>query len=308
MIYEYAIEPELVVAWGKDRADYRYFYEQFGLGTSRIMAEFPKFKNWRRQFKQAAAGADETKELPRITAIFNLLQERLIRRDGCNYDGAMPWLKNAEVENERQEFQAILARTNSAVHEKVLVSGNIETSPLWQVEKQAYCPRKPLDMARLLTPILSNCSEIHFIDPNFGPENARHRRPLEAFLAVIVENRQCRPDIERIVVNTSAKADRSFLKQTCENELQARIPMGIRITLQRWKERGGGEKLHNRYILTDIGGVKVDPGLDDGNQGENFEVVLLERNLYMKQWDDYVANPAFDRAEDPIEIVGTKGK
>jgi hypothetical protein len=36
MIYEYAIEPELVVAWGKDRADYRYFYEQFGLGTPYI--------------------------------------------------------------------------------------------------------------------------------------------------------------------------------------------------------------------------------------------------------------------------------
>ena len=42
-------------------------------------------------------------------------------------------------------------------------------------------------------------------------------------------------------------------------------------------------KLHERFILTDIGGVKVGPGLDDGRESENFEVILLKRNLYEKQ-------------------------
>jgi len=303
MIHEYAIDPELVVAWGKDRSDYRYFIEQFGLGTSRIMAEFPKFKNWRKQFKHAAASADKTNELPRITAIYNLLKERLIHRDGFNYDGALSWLENAESENTRQEFHAILAQINPRHHAKVLASAEVETSPLWPVEKQMYCPRKPTHMAQLLTGILTNCSHIHFIDPYFSPDKPQCLRPLEAFLDVIVSKRACRPDVEKIIIHTSGKQEINFFKQSCENKLKPRIPVSICLIIQRWNERGGGEKFHNRYILTDIGGVKVDPGLDDGNEGENFEVLLLARNLYEKQWNDFVANPAFDLAEQQITLA-----
>ena len=68
--------------------------------------------------------------------------------------------------------------------------------------------------------------------------------------------------------------------------------------------RSGGMKLHERFILTDIGGVKVGPGLDDGRDSEDFEVMLLKRNMYEKQWDDYVERPSFDLAEDPIIIAG----
>jgi len=158
--------------------------------------------------------------------------------------------------------------------------------------------------------LLSNCSEVHFIDPHFGPDNAKWRRPLEAFLDVIASNRGCRPCIENIVVHTSGEennADFAFFRQTCEDQLCPRIPAGISLVLQRWKQRGGGEKLHERYVLTNLGGVKVGPGLDDGKQGENFEVMLLERNLFEKQWADYVVNPAFDSSDEPIEIIGTKG-
>ena len=307
MIYEYALEPELVVAWGKDRGDYRYFYEQFGIGTPRMMAEFPKLKNWRKQFKQAAADADETNELPRITALFELIKERIVRRDGFEYDGILSWLENAESENARQEFQAILARNNPRHHAKVLPPGVLETSPLWRIDKQVYCPRRANDMAEVVVTMLSNCSTVHFIDPYFGPENARFHRPIEAFLHVITAKRLCRPVIEKITVHTSNRANFDFFKQACEDKLRPRISAGTRLTFQRWKERDGGEQLHHRYILTDIGGVKFDPGLDDGRVGQTVEVILLERNLYEKHWNDYIANPAFDPAEDPFEIIGIKG-
>ena len=307
MIYEYAIEPDLAVEWGKNRADYRYFLEKFSLGSPRIMAEFPKFKNWRKQFKQAAASADETKELPLITEIFTMLKERHIHRNSFNYDGTLSWLENAELENTRQQFQAILSRTNPRHHAKVLASNTVDTNPFWRVEKQASCPRRANDMAKLLAPMLVNCLEIHFIDPHFGPENLRHRKPLEAFLNIIAKRPSCRPKIDKIVIHTSGKADFDFFKQNCEEKLRAIIPAGICLILQRWNQWEGGEKLHERYILSDIGGLKVDPGLDDGKQGESFEVLLLERNLYEKHWGNYVTNPAFERAEDPIEIIGPKG-
>ncbi len=307
MIYEYAIEPELAVDWGKDRSEYRYFIEQFGIGTSRMMSEFPRFKNWRKQFEQAAATADPDNELPRITAVFNLLSEQRIKRIGYEYDGNIPWLDNSEVENERQEFQAILARTNPRNHMKVLAKGVAESSPLWKVDDQEICPRKAKSMSEFITPLLANCSELHFIDPHFGAENPRFRKPLEAFINTFATNRSGRPTIKKIVLHTSDKADFSYFKSECISQLQPRIPAEIQLVLQRWKQREGGEKLHHRYILTDIGGVKFDPGLDEGAPGENVELILLRRRLYEKYWKDYVLEPAFDMAEEPFGIVGTKG-
>ena len=78
MVYEFAIEPDLVATWGT-LTKYRYFMDNFGLGTPRIMSEFPKFKNWRRRVLQAASGR-EGLEMQRITAIINYLAETLVKR------------------------------------------------------------------------------------------------------------------------------------------------------------------------------------------------------------------------------------
>jgi len=306
MIYEYAIEPELAVSWGKDRAEFRYYYNQFGLGTPRMMADFPKFKNWRKQFRQAAANADETNEMARIEEIFKILKEKRIHRNGFDYDGNIPWLKNAELEHARKEFHAILAKTNPTNHSKVLTPSSLDLSNLWQVKKQFYCPRQAHDMAQIVKEMLSNCSEVHFIDPYFDPSVKRWRRSFKDFLKSLFDGRTYRPEIERIIVHTSDKTGFTYkyLKDASKKKLPSVIPLDISLAVKMWKQQDGGERLHNRYILTDIGGVKFDPGLDDGEEGESVEVILLERDLYEKQWNDYVKRPAFILEESPIEIKG----
>lgn len=315
MIYEYAIEPELLVDWGKNRADYQYFIEKFGLGSPRIMSEFPKFKNWRKQFKQAAGMAESGNELTRtrITELFKIIQEKRICREEVEYNGKLSWLQNAEEENIRKEFHAILAKNNPRCHSKVVSSKSIEIDSIGKIKNQIHCPRRPADMANLFTPILENCNEVHFVDPYFTPERSKWMKPLEAFLKII-SNRVCRPGIKEIVCHTTIPRDKrekkkfSAFKQCCEKKLNDIIPTDTSLTVQYWKERGGGEKFHNRYLLTDIGGLKVDPGFDEGNVGENIEVMLLERNLYEKIWKNFFINPAYDidTAGSPIQITGQK--
>jgi len=303
MIYEYAIEPTLAVAWGKSQSEFEYYYEKFGLGQSKIMSEFPKFKNWRKQFKQAAAGAQDF-ELQRITALFNLLVERRIIREGFTYDGTTSWLENAETENDRCPFQAILSSENPRKHKSVLSQTSVKSSNLWKTVEQDYCPRMSENMAQLVLPILSNCSRLYLIDPHFGPENPRHRRPIEAFLKCMANNRFGKPLPDCIEIHTSDKAAFEFFKDTCQEKLPALIPSGYRVKLKRWIARPGGEKFHQRFILSDIGGVEVDPGLDDGNEGESFKVMLLKRKMFEKHWQDFIAAHAFDLAEAPLEIFG----
>ena len=74
----------------------------------------------------------------------------------------------------------------------------------------------------------------------------------------------------------------------------------------RLRERDGGERLHNRYILTDLGGVIFGVGLDEGDEGSMDDIHLLARTQYDERWRQYGSEaPAFDRPERAITIKGT---
>ena len=71
-------------------------------------------------------------------------------------------------------------------------------------------------------------------------------------------------------------------------------------------EKDSGEKLHNPYILTDIGGVSFGVGLDDGADGETDEVMLLENKTYQFRWAQYMSpEPAFELV-DELMIEGKR--
>jgi hypothetical protein len=42
-----------------------------------------------------------------------------------------------------------------------------------------------------------------------------------------------------------------------------------------WRQREGGIQFHKRLILTDVGGVLLDPGIDEGKPGETYYIKLL---------------------------------
>ncbi|MFP3868510.1 MAG: hypothetical protein ACLFUU_10155 [Desulfobacteraceae bacterium] len=304
MIYEYAIEPELVATWGNiDK--YRYFYEQIGLGTPRIMSDYPKLKNWRRRVLQAAAGFKGTYDYLRIEELIKRLTEIRIFREGSNYDGNISWLENAAKEHVKHPFQAILARQHRDGNQNILTDDNLDTSTKWAVKRGKIIPKISKEMAEIVAPMLSKCNVAIFIDPHFGPELSRYRSPLKAFLSAIVKNR--RKVLPHLVeVHTSEKSTSEFFKQSCEEEMPRIIPHGLVVIFKRWRERPGGDKLHPRLILTDIGGVKFEYGLDEQNAGVTDDVTLLEIDQYRFRWSQYASDsPAFDLADEPVEIIGT---
>jgi hypothetical protein len=83
------------------------------------------------------------------------------------------------------------------------------------------------------------------------------------------------------------------------------IPRGVVLKIVRWSEQAGGEKFHARYILTDIGGVRFDVGLDSGDPGQTTDVSLLDFTLYRQRWDDYQQATAEFKYEDEVVVLGT---
>ena len=92
----------------------------------------------------------------------------------------------------------------------------------------------------------------------------------------------------------------------CQKRLPRILPRGQEVTICRLSERPGGQELHNRYILTEHGGVAFGTGLDEkGRAKTTDDLTLLDRNLYRLRWDQYTSDqPAFNRPEGEITVMG----
>jgi len=307
MIHAYAIEPDCVVAWC-DRRSFRLVSGRFGVGTPRLLLELPKFSTWKKAVFEAASKVTLSDlDKTRLTELFKLLGSQRVRRVGTSYDGTRPWMENAEAEYARHPFAAIIAMANPRSHAAVLLEAAVgdETNPLWHRPLAATPPRTPEGIAAVVSTMVENCDELHFVDPHFSP----HKKDYNKVLEFILKNCTCSSHpIGRICVHCKedySKPSREFFEQEAA-KIANRIPLGLEVSFKRWKEREGGEKLHNRYLLTNIGGVTFGVGLDAGSTGQTEDVNLMDAVQFLKRWGQFNDACAFDLVDEPKSIVGVK--
>lgn len=305
MIHEYALEPELVATW-VDRSQGRYFIEKFGLGQPRVVSRYPR--RWAELALEAFAGGTVV-ERKRLEELIVQLSATMVKRRDSNWKPVAAWLNNAEEEHKRVPFHAILARANPRGLPHVLVADELEdNSLLWALPHGRTVPRTAAELTAAVASMLRVAEVVVFIDPYFGPENRRHREPLRGFLRAIVDRRPGAA-ARRIEVQCSVKATKAtehVFRSQCKHRLPSCVPRNLRVKVVRLCQRPGGERLHNRYILTDLGGVMFGVGLDERDSGAMDDIHLLSRAQYEERWQQYASDaPAFDHPEPALEIEGS---
>jgi hypothetical protein len=246
----------------------------------------------------------------RLEALLTALTSKMVSR-GSPFDGTRSWLENAEEEHRHAGFRLILARDNPRRHSEVVLGTTIEeaTEPRWAIRQSVAVVRDPEQLAAAVAPMLRCCSEVVFVDPHFRPDEIRYRRTLGAFLNTLLRNRRgpLPPRVE-LQVNQDLLG-RAHFEQQCKARLPAVIPRGLTLRVVRWKQQPGGQELHNRYILTDIGGVSFGHGLDESADsaagGTTDDVKRFDEDGYLQRWKDYAsATPAFKQEEAVLLIEG----
>lgn len=295
MIYEYALEPLLLNNW----KDFRYFIEKFGVAQGRLISRYPK--RWKRMVYESLTGCGEV-ERKRIEDRLQNIDGKMITRQH-EWNSQQDWLSNAETEHLRRPFHAIVARSNPNRREYVLEGESVsEEHALWAARRRQPVPRIAQEMAACVALLLRTSQEILFVDPHFGPQHLRFRRPLEAFLAVALEQRDGSLP-KKIEIHTGDDLGAGFFQQECQRCLPAIIPAGMKVRLVRWHQKEGGEKFHNRFILTERGGVMFGAGLDDSDstEGETDDISLLNDEACKFRWVQYTSlTPAFELVDELI--------
>ena len=277
MLHEFAVDPAVLNNW----SDFRFLTSQFGIEHGRMISRFPK--KWKALVYDASSLCGDI-ERKRIEEALTTIDAKLFLQQRI-YDGNQPWLLNAETQHQNKPFRAIVSSSNPRSLYHVLVIDEIsDRCVLWHVHKERCVSRQEKAMVECAIPILKQSREMLLVDPHFAPEMVRYRQTLEKFAEAVQQH--CL-GVARLEYHLEEKSTYAFFSQRCQTDLPQLIPRGLQFRFIRWREKAGGEKLHARYLLTDIAGLRYETGLDTGAPGETVDVSLLDPAIYSLRWGQY---------------------
>ncbi|OSM07687.1 hypothetical protein [Magnetofaba australis] len=314
MIHEFALDPEMVARW-HDRGEYAFFAGRFGMDAGRVVSGYPK--KWRQMvrkafFDQFPAG-DHNAEM-RMEALLDTLCEKMVKRPS-SFPELPTWLEKAEGEHGERPFRGILSHDNPRNRPFIITTDELAHGTItdeknarhWEVPPAPSPPRDAGEFAQVVAPILRCCQHAVFVDPHFDPDPYRPRflNTLREMLAILWgQNHGLDAPQAELHISADKKGESEILRK-CRAHLPDVISQGGKLRVVIWKSRAGGEKLHNRYLLTDIGSVGFGVGLDEADEAghdESDDLFRLSSAQHAKRWGQYVSAPAFELASDPIDV------
>jgi len=240
------------------------------------------------------------------------------------------WLDRAEKEHSERPFHAIVARRNPRENGHVIAAEIVLSKghPYWAVPNHPPVIRSAAKLVAAVAPMLRTCRHIVFIDPYFDPTKQRFMKPMAAFLQEIWVNRygaenprvEIHTSIDRIFTEheqgQNRKSDEqrrgcTHLVYEMKRRLAMIIPRGKEVHVTIWRQREHGQKLHNRYILSEFCGIAFGTGLDqndDSTATETDDLHMMDAAKLETRWKEYLGNhPLFDKVTPSFAITGTFG-
>lgn len=204
------------------------------------------------------------------------------------------WLDEAVTSHGQEEFYAIVTLGDSlSVKTRppcTIPIGSVWKSAAWRDRANSRrVQRTAATFQNVLRPVLRHAKSIMLIDPNIRPEEGRFFRSLQA----LVHTAFNRPDPNTLKVFEIHARPPAFVASTYswfEGELRSRIgslvPAGKRLRLVLWQEMR--PRLHNRFVLTNFGGVTLGVGLDESDSGPDMDDwELLSEDHRSAIWTDF---------------------
>ena len=301
MIHEFALDPLVV----NDLQAFKYIVDQCGVHHGRMISQFP------RKWKRMAINLCELQGAKRttITEKLRTIDKKLISL-GREYNGDLNWLENAQRQHKNKSFRAIIS-PNSHDCGGVLIPSEIgEDTAQWAVPREMVVRRDALSLACCAKLLLNISTEILFVDPHFDPPKKRFRETLSYMLEFVFQLKE--KGVKRLELHIEYDETKELRRENeweadCRREITKILPKGSQMKVIRWEKKESGDKLHARYVLTELGGIRYDYGLDEKRfTDETTDVCLIDPSVYKVRWDNYQTETSPFNCHDVLTIEGRK--
>lgn len=251
MIYEFAVDPGAVNSWQR----FRYIYDFCGIEMGRIISEFPK--EWEKKVIESCNDSEINRK--RIV-------ERLIMANntlmyfGRDFNPSFTWIKNADQQHIQKPFRAIISLENPSNNPYVIhPDEDLSKNELWLIERSAVVPRQAEKLSECAELLLSRSKQILIIEPNFDPNQRRFRNTFSWFMN-FANKGEAPVRIELHVKDH--KENTEWWRKTYREKLSPFVHAGYVLKIRKWKNMEAGEGIHPRYVMTELGGIQYDYGID----------------------------------------------
>lgn len=278
MFKEIAVDPAAVAA---SYLQFNHIIDRFGITEGRLIAAFPS--KWKRLVYEAAnAQLKGHLDLKRIEErLRKLPQTALLTRERPGQGCTEGWIRAAIEEHRRLPFDAVVAAAEVGEPGFMQPADVSIEHPSFAANRQWHVKRDAVSMADCCGPLWANSLHIKLVDPHFDASARRFKRTFLEFI------RRVRPGS----VIDIFRGDQMGAEQYVSGVQRALGEVGQEGIVVRLFQRPQ-EPMHNRFILSSVGGVSFHIGLDDDATGDRPEdiVTVLQDDVWSREWSTYAGD------------------
>lgn len=269
----------------------RRIMRRLDAGSANIAVTLPK--TWKRialTELEREKGALTQDEFQLAVGLIELIDNK--GRRSFAYDSARAWSENVQRAHDERRFAAIICEEPGRPGFLTLsdaAEGTDDGDDPLDRQLGIAAERSSEQLAVQLGALVRNASEIIIVDPYFHPATDRFRRPIANLLAEAAKRGTQAPFVGFAL--GAKNVDQEWLETGVTSHGHALLPNGWSATFLRFavispigKEKEK-ETVHNRYVLTNLGGVKIEPGVDDGPG--TYDVNVLAKDQFLIRWSQY---------------------
>jgi len=241
----------------------------FGIEKYRLLWKFPT--RWNTLLKENFKSRFKSRERKQAYHLLEKLSDFIIELPADLIPGEETidlesWIIKADELYSTHKHNGIISNRNPNSKPYIKSIDELESWDEFDTSNCSRVRRVSSEMSNCAAPLLYGSSQIHFVDPYFQKVGDKHIRPLEEFITQIFCNLRNQNLVE-LYYHTGDSVLSGNIETKLKPLFERLLPSGISVKIVRWPNNS----LHNRFILTDIGGLSFGIGLDDWDNGNHIE-------------------------------------
>ena len=239
MIYEYALDPTLVVDWAVGRKG--RFVGQFGMDQRRLVSDFPKdwagevYAAFYKHFGYDDSSLEFQNAQPELQSYVQWLTEFTVQR-GVKRSAEHAWLQDAVAEHARRPFHAIMTTAGNGVDCREVITTEVLDDlrdARWYLPTITVTRKSADDLATAMEPMLRGARYIVFVDPYFDAADARYQASFASLIRAACVSRGYGSGPPEIIVMTGIERSHKAHEGEFTREAMARVADDLRVKAQR---------------------------------------------------------------------------
>lgn len=272
---EYAVEPTAI---GSDWPTFKYLIEKFSFDEGRLISRLPS--KWEK--KVIAAAKDANLSDVQILSIIERLKSTKKARVfdlGRKIENGEDWIDCVLREHAHRPFRGIICKKKPTGCAEALTPDNCDDdNPLFKVSRSRDVNRVADEISAALFFLLAPATEIDVVDPFFDlrPSKGDFLGPIAALLAKLSTAGFSNKTLRIHYRTHNSRPPDHMVAKDAPDLTAGLIPPGFKLQLFEWAEIEGGKDLHDRFFLTNFGGIQIGIGPAAAAEGKDTTFTLLD--------------------------------